>query len=192
MPSIDHFFLNLLQDDYTKYNCFIETGTFNGDTIFSVEPYFNKLYTIEFSEKYYINTKNKYSGNKINFILGDSSIVFERLLPNITDKCIFFLDGHWSGGDTGHSSKDCPLYEEITHINNLFTNDAIIIIDDFRLFGLNKLSGKLGEDWSEINKEKLLNILHGRINKVYHLDSEATKDDRLIIHINSKYPAFEM
>jgi len=192
MPSIDHFFLNLLQDDYTKYNCFIETGTFNGDTIFSVEPYFNKLYTIEFSEKYYINTKNKYSGNKINFILGDSSIVFERLLPNITDKCIFFLDGHWSGGDTGHSSKDCPLYEEITHINNLFTNDAIIIIDDFRLFGLNKLSGKLGEDWSEINKEKLLNILQGRINKVYHLDSECAKDDRLIIHINAKYPVFEM
>lgn len=192
MPSLDHFFLNLLQDDYTKYNCFIETGTFNGGTIFSVEPYFNKLYTIEFSKKYYINTKNKYSGNKINFILGDSSIVFERLLPNITDKCIFFLDGHWCGGDTGQSSKDCPLYEEITHINNLFTNDAIIIIDDFRLFGLNKLSGKLGEDWSEINKEKLLNILQGRINKVYHLDSECAKDDRLIIHINAKYPAFEM
>jgi hypothetical protein len=186
MPSLDYFFLNLLQDDYTKYDCFIETGTLNGCTIFSLEPYFNKLYTIEFSEKYYINTKNKYSGNKINFILGDSAVVFETLLPNITDNCIFFLDGHWSGGDTGHSNKDCPLCEEITHINNLFTNDAIIVIDDFRLFGLNKLSGKLGEDWSEINKEKLLNILQGRINKVYHLDSEYAKDDRLIIHINAK------
>ena len=39
---------------------------------------------------------------------------------------------------------------------------------------------------SEINKEKLLNILQGRINKVYNLDSECTKDDRLIIHINVK------
>lgn len=186
MPSINKLFLNLLQDDYTQYNCFIETGTFNGDTIFALEPYFNKLYTIEFSEKYYNNTKNKYSGSKINFILGDSSTVFETLLSNITDKCIFFLDGHWSGGDTGHSNKDCPLNEEITHINNLFTNDAIIIIDDFRLFGLDKSSGKLGEDWSKINKEVLLNILQARINKVYHLDSETAKDDRLIIHINAK------
>jgi len=25
-----------------------------------------------------------------------------------------------------------------------------------------------------------------RINKVYHLDSECSKDDRLIIHINAK------
>jgi replication factor C subunit 3/5 len=33
---------------------------------------------------------------------------------------------------------------------------------------------------------KLLNILQGRINKVYHLDSVCAKDDRLIIHINAK------
>jgi len=96
-----------------------------------------------------------------------------------------FLDGHWSSGDTGKSIKDCPLDEEIKHINNLFTNEAIIIIDDFRLFGLDKSSGHL-EDWSKINKENLLTILQPRINKVYHLDSECSKDDRLIIHINAK------
>lgn len=185
MGSIDNFFLNLLQDDYTKYKCFIETGTYMGDTIFSVEPYFNKLYTVEFSKIHYINTKNKYMGNKIDFIYGDSAIVFEKLLPHITDKCIFFLDGHWSCDDTGQSTKDCPLDEEITHINNLFINDAIIIIDDFRLFGLDKSCG-YDVDWGKINKENLLNILQGRINKVYHLDSKFAKDDRLIIHINAK------
>jgi hypothetical protein len=186
MPSIDWDFLSKLQDDKTKYVCFVETGTYNGDTIFALEPYFDKLYTIEFSEKYYSNTKNSYNGNKINFILGDSSVVFQDLLPNITDKCIFFLDGHWAGSDTGHSNKDCPLEEEITHINNLYQNDCIIIIDDFRLFGLDKSSGKLGEDWSKINKENLLNILTKRINKVYHLDSDVYENDRLIIHINAK------
>jgi hypothetical protein len=180
MPSVDNVFLYTLQDDYKKYSCFIETGTLNGDTIFEVEPYFDKLYTIEFSEKYYNNTRTRYTGNKINFILGDSSIVFESLLPTIADKCIFFLDGHWSGGDTGKSNKDCPLNEEITHINNLFKNDAIIIIDDFRLFGL-----KLGENWLDINKNNLLNILKQRIDKVYHLDSSSAKDDRLVIHINA-------
>jgi len=50
MPSLDHNFLTLLQDDYTQYNCFIETGTYNGGTIFPLEPYFDTLYTIEYSE----------------------------------------------------------------------------------------------------------------------------------------------
>jgi len=185
MPSINKSFLDNLQENLTNYPCFIETGTLNGDTIFNVEQYFDKLYTIEFSEKYYYNTKHRYTGNKINFLLGDSSVVFESLLPTITDKCIFFLDGHWSNGDTGRSAKDCPLDEEITHINNLFQNEAIIIIDDYRLFGLDKSSGKLLEDWSSINKNNLLNILQHRIQKVYHLDSEICKDDRLIIHINA-------
>ena len=184
MPSIDIDFLSKLQDDKTKYSYFIETGTYNGDTIFSLEPYFDKLYTIEFSEKYYNNTKEKYDGNKINFILGDSSIVFENLLPTITDNCIFFLDAHWSGDDTGRSNKDVPLEEEITAINNFYKNNAIIIIDDYRLFGSNRYRKK-GEDWSKISKDRLLTILSSRISKVYHLDSLICKDDRLIIHIHA-------
>jgi hypothetical protein len=186
MPSLNKVFLNQLKDNFTRFPCFIETGTLNGETIFAVEPYFKHLYTIEFSEKYFNNTKNNYNGNKINFILGDSSIVFKTLLHEINEKTIFFLDGHWSGGDTGKSEKDCPLYEEISNINDLFKEEAIIIIDDFRLFGLDNSSGNLGEDWSNINKEKLLSLIESRINNVYHLDSELCKDDRLIIHINKK------
>ena len=90
MPSLNLSFLQDLREDYTKYSCFIETGNLNGDTTFELEPHFDKLYTVEFSETYYNKTKSKYHGNKINFILGDSSIVFNDLLPNITDKCIFF------------------------------------------------------------------------------------------------------
>ena len=66
-------------------------------------------------------------------------------------------------------------------------NEAIIIIDDFRLFGVDKSNNKYGcqEDWSQISKDNLLSILQSRIHKVYHLDSECEKD-RLIIHINAK------
>jgi hypothetical protein len=54
------------------------------------------------------------------------------------------------------------------------------------LFGLDESSGKLGEDWSKISKDNLLNILRSRISDVYHLDSVHAKDDRMIVHINSK------
>ena len=184
MPSIDINFLNILKDNFKKYPLFIETGTHNGDTIFSVEPYFNFLYTIELSKKYFNNTRSRYKGNKINFILGDSSTVFESLLPNINQDAVFFLDGHWSSGDTAKGNKDCPLIEEIHHINSLYKNKAIIIIDDFRLFGKGPMVG-LNEDWTSINKQKIIDILSNRITEIYHLDSTHAKDDILIIHINS-------
>ncbi len=95
-----------------------------------------------------------------------------------------FLDGHWSGGNTGRGDKDCPLYEEIENINNLFKYEAIIIIDDVRLFGINA-TNKGGENWGDINKETIINILSSRISKFYYLDSQCDKDDRLVIHINS-------
>lgn len=180
MPAIDRPFLLQLKKNYEDYKIFIETGTSYGQTIFSVEKLFDELYTIEYSEKYYNHTKNVYNGNKIKFILGDSGVIFLSLLPTIQDKCIFFLDGHYSSLDTGKSEKDCPLIEEVTSINNLFLHDAIIIIDDFRLFGT-----KITEDWSDISKPKILDILKDRISDIYHLDSEYSKDDRLIIHINA-------
>lgn len=185
MPSLDINYLQLLKDNYKNFPIFIETGTCNGDTIFSVEPHFDMLYTIELSQKYFNNTRSKYTGKKINFIFGDSSIVFESLLGNINQDAVFFLDGHWSSGDTAKGNKDCPLIEEIQHINNLYKNKAIIIIDDFRLFGKGPKIG-FNEDWTDITKEKLCSILSSRITEIYHLDSTHAKNDRLVIHINSK------
>lgn len=180
MPSLDIPFLLKLEDDPNKFPIFIETGTFHGTTILTMEPYFSKLYTIEYSEKYYNLSKSKYTGDKIDFILGDSSVVFETLLPTIQENCIFFLDGHYSSMDTGKSEKDCPLLEEITHINNLYKHEAIIIIDDYRLFGT-----KNNEDWSDITKVNIIKIIEKRISNIYHLESELHPQDRLIIHIRS-------
>lgn len=184
MPSIDVKFLGCLKDDYKKFDTFIETGTYNGDTTFTVEPYFKQIYTIEISDMYYQRTKAKYKGQKINFLFGDSSIVLKGLLGGLSTDAIFFLDGHWSSQDTGRGVKDCPLMEEIEHINTLFKHKAIIIIDDYRLFGLSpKTSPTATEDWGAIRKDAILQILIGRLDQVYHLDSSYAKDDRLIIHI---------
>ncbi len=185
MPSINFNFLTQLKSNYNNFPVFIETGTLDGNTILTMEPYFNKLYTIEISNNYYNIARSKYYGNKINFILGDSSKVFIDLLPNITEKSIFFLDGHYSSGDTGRGDVDVPLYDELKAINNFLTEEAIIIIDDARLFGKGFCSDCL-EDWTGINTETILKIIENRINDYYFLDSSAAKNDRLILHLNKK------
>ena len=105
--------------------------------------------------------------------------MFEYLLPSINEGAIFFLDGHWSSSDTARGEKDCPLLEEISRIHDLFAHEAVIIIDDYRLFGTSR-----NEDWSDISKESILSILQSRVSEVYHLPSDLDANDRLIIHIN--------
>ena len=177
MPSIDVKFLDELHDDYKKFSCFIETGTYNGSTIFSMEPFFTSLHTIEFSEMYFEKTRHQYQGNKINFILGDSGVVLNNLLKQIEEPIIYFLDGHWSGGDTGKSDQLNPLLTELTHINNFSKREGIVIIDDCRLFN------SKGEGWENINEKSIVACLEKRVIEFYYLDSYLSKNDRFVIHI---------
>lgn len=57
MPSISKIELDKLKDNYQNYSFFIETGTYIGETIFNMEPHFNKLYTIEYSNDLFNSVK---------------------------------------------------------------------------------------------------------------------------------------
>lgn len=184
MPSINLEFLKTLQTDYKNYPNFIETGTYLGETILYMEQYFSNLYTIEIKKDLYENVKNNYKGNKINFYIGDSGDVLTQILQNINDKSIFFLDGHWSAGNTGKGKKDCPLYEELNTIISNHKDEAIVIVDDVRLFGKGPNKGNELCNWEEINIDNILEIVKDRMTNHYFLPSNIYKEDRMVIHIS--------
>tara|TARA_B110000444_G_C18553829_1_gene461536 strand:+ start:39 stop:614 length:576 start_codon:yes stop_codon:yes gene_type:complete len=188
MPHFNHTFFPLLKNYndkfFSEYKTFIETGTHLGNTTFAMEPYFEKIHTIEIKKYLFENTKSKYKGNKIQFHLGDSSILLKDICLNIKTPAVFFLDGHWSCGNTGKGSKDVPLYEELHNIINFFENKAIIIIDDFRLFGKGPKTNTEIVNWEDINKNKVLDIVNKRLSLCYNLPSNMSIDDRLILHID--------
>ena len=184
MPSINLEFLKKIQTDYKNYANFIETGTYRGDTILHMEQYFSNLYTIEIKKEFYEKVKNNYKGNKINFYLGDSGDVLTKILSNINDKSIIFLDGHWSGGNTGKGKNDCPLYEELNAIISNHKDEAIVIVDDVRLFGKGPNKGNEKCNWEEINIDNILKIVKDRMTNHYFLPSHLNKEDRMVIHIS--------
>lgn len=156
----------------SDWKIFVETGTYMGETIKQMAPNFETLYTIEIDPILYYSTSYtlKSQGiNNVNFILGDSSVELAAICETVKSPMVFFLDGHFSSGDTGRGSKDCPLLDEIKVIASRTAND-VIIIDDYRLFGT-----KNNEDWSEISEKAIMDIF-GTPKKSF------VSNDRLIIY----------
>ena len=184
MPALPLKFIREdLRCDYKVFRCFVETGTYLGETIFGMEPHFDQLYTIEIKEELYLNTKRRYHGNKIEFLLGDSSKVLKTLCRRLESPTIFFLDGHWSAGKTGRGEKDCPLYEELESIMGEFIFDAVVIIDDIRLFGKGPKKGNEVCDWESIAVEDIFTLVKSRLTEHYFMPSHFDPCDRLVLHL---------
>jgi hypothetical protein len=119
-------------------NIFIETGTYLGNTVDSVNHLFEKIISIELSEKYYQEAKKRFSDQShIQIFQGDSSIVISHLdqeIGFIKQPIVFWLDAHWceSQGTAGQQSQ-CPLLTELVAIGKLHPH-SFILIDDARYF----------------------------------------------------------
>jgi hypothetical protein len=115
---------------------FVETGTYLGETVAEMSKHYSQIYTIELSEEYHRKAKVRFAENiGVSCLLGDSAYRLPDVLSEITEPAVFWLDGHYSAGETARSSKyDSPIQLELEAI---FANDAkrhIILIDDARLF----------------------------------------------------------
>jgi hypothetical protein len=120
--------------DYAKtYNIetLVETGTFLGDMVYAMKDQFKDIYSIELSEE--LHQKAKLAFKKyphIHLIAGDSGKQLDRILPDINSRCLFWLDGHYSGGITAMGEVWCPIRGELDAILRHPIKNHVILIDD--------------------------------------------------------------
>jgi hypothetical protein len=122
--------------DRFAFTCFIETGTFMGDMIYAVRDIFSEIYTIELSADFYRDAKKRFKRNShIHLIQGDSGNELGKVLANIDTPCLFWLDGHYSGGRTAKGELEAPIEKELSVIaNHSQAQRHVILIDDARCF----------------------------------------------------------
>ncbi|HEX2983831.1 MAG TPA: hypothetical protein VHO28_09845, partial [Ignavibacteriales bacterium] len=131
--SLTQEFLTFLKDSFA-IDSFIETGTYLGESAYNASKVFKNIYTIELSQKLYAEASKRYASANINFYCGDSAKVLKEMLPQIKGKALFWLDGHYSGGATAKAGKNTPILEEIEALKSSGINEAIVLVDDIRLF----------------------------------------------------------
>lgn len=131
-----------LKTDFLKelanmFTCtvFIESGTYMGETVKKALPFFNEIHSIELAKNLYLQASKRFEQDhhvKIHF--GNSPEILSKILPFIQGKILFWLDGHYSGGQTAKGNENTPIIQELTAIKNSGITNAIILVDDIRCF----------------------------------------------------------
>ncbi|MBK8021783.1 MAG: hypothetical protein IPK19_10245 [Chloroflexi bacterium] len=113
---------------------FIETGTYRGEPSAWAAKYFAEVITIEYAETLYEAARQRFQViPHVRVLHGHSGVELAKLVPKLSAMSIFWLDSHWSGGETYGSDDECPLMDELQAIMDSPFQHCILI-DDARLF----------------------------------------------------------
>ncbi|MBE9547029.1 MAG: hypothetical protein IMF10_06005 [Proteobacteria bacterium] len=150
----------------------IETGTYLGDMVDATRDTFGRIFSIELDDALYERARKKFSKfDYISIVQGDSGEVLPVILADIKQPCLFWLDGHYSGGITAKGRLETPISQELYHILAHSVEGHVILIDDARLFTgrdnyptieeIQELVFKRHPDWIFEVKNDIIRI-HGR------------------------------
>lgn len=113
----------------------IETGTFFGDMLYGVRDLFQVIISIELNPDFWRRAKERFRAYPhIEILQGDSGELLPKVLSNVTSRCLFWLDGHYSGGSTAKGHAETPIVPELDTIFRHNIKNHVILIDDARCF----------------------------------------------------------
>lgn len=114
----------------------VETGTCHGDMVAAMQKEFKKIISIELADQYYREVCERFKGvANVELIHGDSGREIAGVVARLPGPAIFWLDGHYSGGDTARGDNDTPVNEELRAILAPGRPNHVVLIDDARCFG---------------------------------------------------------
>ena len=128
----------------------VETGTYYGEMIAAVAHHFRRIYSIEIDPHLAALAQKQFRPfHHIQIIQGDSQTVLPKLLREISEPCLWWLDAGYCGwiGEIGNPRR---LTAELSAILGDEIRDHVILMDD--------ADGIIGEDGSPGAEELISSI----------------------------------
>jgi hypothetical protein len=111
----------------------VETGTWHGEGARRLASVFPEVVTIELSPDLYAEARDAFATHpRVRALHGRSPAVLAEIVDGTAT--LYWLDAHWSYGDTAGKQDQCPLLEEIAAIAGGATPSDCVLIDDARYF----------------------------------------------------------
>jgi len=131
-PPLSSLALALAQAGNLKH--FVETGTFQGDSLAWASQNFERVWTIEISAEYQAQAKAKVGAlPNVEFLLGNSADELSKVCAQLQEPALFWLDAHAGAGYFG-TEDNCPLLAELETCLAGARAPHCILIDDARAF----------------------------------------------------------
>ncbi len=115
----------------------IETGTFLGETTYILSKTGEKVFSIEPEPTLFLNASIYFKEfQNVKILNGTSESLLPDLLSKLNGNVNFWLDGHYSSGNTFRGKDVSPIVYELNYISTNLNhfNKVCILIDDVRLF----------------------------------------------------------
>jgi hypothetical protein len=123
MPAIPELFAKYLNP------LFIETGAYIGDGInAALIAGFQHVVSVELSRHFYATCCARFENEpRVSLVHGNSADVLPVILRVVHYPATFWLDAHWSGGDTANTA---PLGAELAALSTHAVKTHTLLIDD--------------------------------------------------------------
>lgn len=114
---------------------FVETGTYEGDSVQAATAFFDELHTIELSDELFAAAAERFKDlPQVHVHHGSSPDVLGELSGRLRRRsALYWLDAHWCGEGSARGEVECPLLFELEAIGSLSAR-SVVMIDDARLF----------------------------------------------------------
>lgn len=127
----------MIREFALRFGCrtFVETGTFKGDTTWTLRNDFERLYSIELDQALYEAAVRRFAGARnVSLVQGDSGEKIKDVIAQLKNRTLFWLDGHYCGAGTGKGIEDAPVMRELQAVFDSPIKNHIVLYDDARLF----------------------------------------------------------
>jgi hypothetical protein len=134
-PHIVKQAILLRHQKHRRFRTFVETGTFTGEMVAAMRPYFERLISIEMAPAIHDAAVRRFAGDeRVQLWLGDSGSILPRVLAALEHPALVWLDGHYMGSGTARADLDSPVQAELTSLLRHAIRGHLVLIDDARLF----------------------------------------------------------
>lgn len=113
----------------------VETGTNFGHTVSAVLGTFHTIYSIELMDELWASARRRFARHpQVKLSHGDSAGELPRILGELREPALFWLDAHYSGAGTARADIDTPIARELLAISQHALKNHVLLIDDARKF----------------------------------------------------------